>query len=481
MSSHALAILGVVLAYQAVLLGVGLWARGRSRDARDFFLAGQRLGPWTAGLSAAASSSSAWVLLGISGAAYQWGLSALWLLPGAYGGFALNWLWVAPRLRRITGVEDVTLFDVLVGHGREGHALRNRRIAAAIVVFCFLFYVAAQFQAAGQAFQGALGLPPPVALALGAGIVVLYTLLGGFLAVSATDMLQGLLMLAAALLLPAIALVAAGGPQGVLEGLQATGDPALLSPTGTHLGLAGAGFVLGTLGIGLGNPGQPHVLARFMALRDMDALRRAQWIAVAWGACLYGGMVLLGLAARTLFAPAEVADSEGVFFLVANRFLPVVLGGLMVAATLSAIMSTADSQLLVCASSLSRDWPRRPAADGDLRRSRLVVLAVSACAVALTVALPQSIFARVLFAWNAVGAAFGPAIILLLLGRPVAPAWLGASMLTGFSATVLANWFVPAPGQWVERLLPFALALAVAWAGRSRTPAAPGPVREPVA
>jgi sodium/proline symporter len=475
MSSHALGILGIVLAYQLLLLGVGLWARGRSRDARDFFLAGQRLGPWTAGLSAAASSSSAWVLLGISGAAYQWGLSALWLLPGAYGGFALNWLWVAPRLRRITGGDDVTLFDVLVGHGREGQALRNRRIAAGIVVFCFLFYVAAQFQAAGQAFQSSLGLDPLLALALGAGIVVLYTLLGGFLAVSVTDMLQGALMLLAALVLPAAALAAAGGIDGMLAALHASGDPGLLSPTGTHLGLAGAGFVLGTLGIGLGNPGQPHVLTRFMALRDMAALRRAQAIAVIWGACLYGGMVLLGLAARALFAPAEVADSEGVFFLVADRLLPMLLSGVMVAATLSAIMSTADSQLLVCASSLSRDWPRRPAARGDLGRSRTVVLVVSACAVALTLALPQSIFARVLFAWNAVGAAFGPAVILLLIGRPVAPAWLGASMLTGFAATVLANWFVPAPGQWVERLLPFALAFAVAWIG-SR-PTKPEPAR----
>lgn len=468
MSREALGILAILIAYQALLLGIGLWARRRSRDARDFFLAGQRLGPWTAGLSAAASSSSAWVLLGISGAAYAWGLSALWILPGAYGGFALNWLWVAPRLRRLTGHEDVTLFDVLIGHGREGRALLNRRIAAGIVVFCFLFYVAAQFQAAGQAFQSALGIAPLAALALGTGIVVLYTLLGGFLAVSVTDMLQGALMLVAALVLPVAAVAAAGGVDGTLAALRAAGDPALLSPTGTHLGLAGAGFVLGTLGIGLGNPGQPHVLARFMALRDQTALRRAQIIAVGWGACLYGGMVVLGLAARALFEPAEVANSEGVFFLVADRFLPLLLSGVMVAATLSAIMSTADSQLLVCASSLSRDWPRQPAVDGALLHSRLVVLGVSACALLLTLALPQSIFARVLFAWTAVGAAFGPAVILLLLGRPVAPAWLTASMLCGFGATVIANWFIPSPGQWVERVLPFLLALGIAWLGGRR-------------
>lgn len=473
MGDRAAGILAVVVAYQALLLAIGLWVRGRSRDARDFFLAGQRLGPWTAGLSAAASSSSAWVLLGISGAAYQWGLSALWILPGAYGGFALNWLWVAPRLRRLTGRGDVTFFDVLLGHGREGRALLNRRIAAGIVVFCFLFYVAAQFQAAGQAFQSALGIGPPAALALGAGIVVVYTLLGGFLAVSVTDMLQGALMLVAALVLPAAALAAAGGVEGTLAGLRQAGDPSLLSATGIHIGLAGLGFVLGTLGIGLGNPGQPHVLTRFMALRDEAALRRAQVIAVAWGACLYGGMVLLGLAARTLFAPAEVSDGEGVFFLVADRLLPLALSGVMVAATLSAIMSTADSQLLVCASSLSRDWPKRPAAGGEVGRSRGVVLAIGACALALTVALPESIFARVLFAWNAIGAAFGPAVILRLLGRPVAPAWLTASMLAGFMTTVIANWFLPAPGQWMERVVPFALALVIAWYGSrcSRRPA----------
>lgn len=469
MSDQAQTILAILAAYQLLLLAIGLWSRHRSHDARDFFLAGQRLGPWTAGLSAAASSSSAWVLLGISGAAYTWGLSALWILPGAYGGFALNWLWLAPRLRRITGREHVTLFDVLIGAERDGRAQLNRRLAALIVVFCFLFYVAAQFQAAGAAFAGALGLDPVIALALGAGIVVAYTLLGGFLAVSVTDMLQGGLMLFAAIVLPVTALIAAGGFDAIVAALHAAGDPALLSPTGTHVGLAGIGFVLGTLGIGLGNPGQPHVLTRFMALRDQDALRRAQVIAIVWGACLYGGMVLLGLAARAVFAPGEVGDSEGVFFLVAERFLPAGVAALMVAAVLSAIMSTADSQLLVCASSITRDWPRQPSTRAAVLHSRLVVLIVSALAATIALLLPQSIFARVLFAWNAVGAAFGPAVILLLLGRPVAPRWLTWSMLAGFAATVVANWFLPSPGQWIERVVPFALALAIGLAG-SRAP-----------
>lgn len=469
MPEQAQTTLAILVVYQGLLLAIGLWSQRRSHDARDFFLAGQRLGPWTAGLSAAASSSSAWVLLGISGAAFSWGLSALWILPGAYGGFALNWLWLAPRLRRITGREHVTLFDVLIGAERDGRAQLNRRLAALIVVFCFLFYVAAQFQAAGAAFAGALGLDPLTALALGAGIVVAYTLLGGFLAVSVTDMLQGGLMLFAAIVLPVTALIAAGGFGAIAAALQAAGDPALLSPTGVHAGLAGIGFVLGTLGIGLGNPGQPHVLTRFMALRDQGAMRRAQVIAIVWGACLYGGMVLLGLAARGVFAPGEIGDSEGVFFLVAERFLPAGMAALMVAAVLSAIMSTADSQLLVCASSITRDWPRQPSARAALLHSRLVVLAVSALAATIALLLPQSIFARVLFAWNAVGAAFGPAVILLLLGRPVAPQWLTWSMLAGFAATVVANWFLPAPGQWIERIVPFALALAIALAGSRRS------------
>ncbi len=469
MSARALTIVILLAVYLASLVAIGLWARRRSRDARDFFLAGQSLGPWRAGLSAAASSSSAWVLLGISGAAFNWGLSALWILPGAYGGFALNWLWVAPRLRRITGPDDVTLFDVLIGHGRSGRALLNRRIAAAIVVFCFLFYVAAQFQAAGTAFSSAIGVSPLTALLIGAAVIVAYTLLGGFLAISYTDMLQGLMMLSAAIVLPVTALVAAGGFDGVLDGLRAAGDPALFSLSGTHVGLAGLGFVLGTLGIGLGNPGQPHVLTRFMALRSERELPRAQAIAVTWGAFLYAGMVLLGLAARALLTPGEVNDGETVFFLIADRFLPLVLVGLMVAATLSAILSTADSQLLVCASCIARDWPEKPkAAQAAVRWSRAIVLLVSVIAVLITLSLPDSIFARVLFAWNAIGAAFGPAVILLLLGRPVDPRWLTWAMLVGAGSTVIANWFLPSPGQWIERIVPFALSLAIAWAGSRR-------------
>ena len=205
-------VLVTLVVYNAILIGVGLWARGRNRDVGDFFLAGRGLGAWVAAISASASSSSAWTLLGVSGAAYAWGLPAIWIFPSTVGGFILNWVWVAPRLRKLAGDEQaVTLSEVIapesIGHRRSVIL----RAAALIIVFCFTFYIASQFEAAGKAFESVFDLSKQSSILVGASIVLVYTLLGGFWAVSVTDSLQGLLMAVAALILPIVSLAAVGG------------------------------------------------------------------------------------------------------------------------------------------------------------------------------------------------------------------------------------------------------------------------------
>jgi sodium/proline symporter len=232
-------------------------------------------------------------------------------------------------------------------------------------------------------------------------------------------------------------------------------------------GIAAVGFVLGTLGIGLGYPGQPHVVNRFMALRDERALRDGRIIALGWAVIIYAGMITLGFAARGLFGTA-VAD-EQVLFETANRLFPPVVAAVMIAAVLSAIMSTADSQLLVAASSASHDLPRDRS--GGLWASRLVVALISAMAVVIAVALPQTIFARVLFAWAALGAAFGPPLLARLAGLEVPPGAVFAAMAVGFAGTLVCYWLPDTPGDWLERLVPFFAGLAICLAaarGRSR-------------
>lgn len=465
------AILATLVSYKILLILIGLWAQRRTHDSSDFFLGGRALGPLVAAISASASSSSAWTLLGVSGAAYGWGLAALWLFPATLLGFVFNWFWVAPRLMpasRRSGA--LTLPEFIAGQGQRSAAIL--RTCSAIIVFSFLFYIAAQFQAAGEAFAAVFGLDMRGAVAIGAAVVLLYTLLGGFWAVSVTDTLQGLLMASTAVVLPLGALLAVGGWGRLLAGL---GDAAgeALTFSGAHAGIAAVGFVAGTLGIGLGYPGQPHVVNRFMALRDQGALRQAQYIAVGWAVIVYSGMLLLGWCARVLVG--DMHSGEQVFFVVAAQVFPPVVAGIMIAAVLSAIMSTADSQLLVVSSSLTHDLRQHRTSPGnELSRTRVVVTVITLAAMLLAMFAPDTIFRRVLFAWHAVGSAFGPALLLRLAGLQLRSGFVLASIVSGFGATVALHWPADTPGDFAERLLPFALALAIAWTGRRRYSSDPG-------
>ena len=448
--------------YNAILIGVGLWARKRNSNVQDFFLAGRGLGPWVAAISASASSSSAWTLLGVSGAAYAWGLPALWIFPSTVGGFLLNWAWVAPRLQKLAGEEQaVTLSEVVAPATIGGNRKLILRVAALIIVFCFTFYIASQFEAAGKAFESVFELSKRNSILIGAAIVLVYTLLGGFWAVSVTDSIQGILMAVAALILPTVALVAVGGFGQLLDGLAAVGNVG--TPVGSGF-LVGFFFVLGLMGIGINYPGQPHVVNRFMALKDERALRQGRVIAMSWAVLVYAGMLLLGLCARVLFT--DLGDSEQVLFKVATDLLPSVIAGVMLAAVLSAIMSTADSQLLVAASAISYDWNLADRhKDAGLSGTRTTVVVVLIMATVLALVWRADIFSRVLFAWSAAGSAFGPILIMRLIGRSVSANATLIAMLCGFGLTVIISFFPDAPGDAAERLVPFFIALFIAASG----------------
>ena len=448
-----------------MLIVVGVWARSRTHDVESFYLGSRGLGAGVAALSASASSSSAWTLLGVSGAAYAWGWPALWLFPATVGGFVFNWYYVASRLRKLSASEgSITLSEVIAPVGLGDSRQLILRIAAAIIVFSFVFYVAAQFEAVGKAFESVFGLSKSGSILLGAGIILAYTLLGGFWAVSVTDCVQGMLMVTAAVLLPVVALAAVGGPGELLSGLEDRGSSGSPLSSGGLAWLTAMFFVLGTLGIGIGYPGQPHVVNRYMAVKDDQSLRRGRIIALTWAVLVYAGMLLLGLCARVLYS--DVTDPEQVMFRAAGSLLPAFAAGFMLAAVLSAIMSTADSQMLVAASAVSYDWnlAKGRVATG-LTGSRITVLAVTLLATLLALLWRTDIFSRVLFAWAALGSAFGPILLMRLAGRQVAATATLAAMLAGFGLTVLLSLLPNTPGDVAERVLPFVIALLIAAAG----------------
>ena len=451
------------------MLGIGWWASKRNSDSEDFYLGGRKLGPLVAALSASASSSSAWSLLGVSGAAFAWGLPAIWLIPSTITGFLINWYLIAPRLytqSRASGA--LTLTEFIAGPPGDPARRTIMRMGAGVILFSFTFYIAAQFQAAGTTFASVLGIEQNTAIMIGAAVVLAYVWLGGFWAASVTDTVQGLLMAFSALLLPLLALIAVGGPAELAGSIFHPGVNGFQLWTDQASFPAALGFVFGLFGIGLGYPGQPHVVNRFMAIESEKAIVHGRRIAVGWACIIYTGMVLLGWCGRILVE--NLGDGEQLLFVLATMLLPALLAGVMVSAILSAIMSTADSQLLVAASSVSHDLKgeHRSGADG-LVRARWVVLLIGVLAIILAIVFPDRIFSRVLFAWQALAAAFGPLLVMTLWRGPVRPGWRIAALATGFVMTVALSWTVESPGDWVERLIPLAVALVLAWMGsRSR-------------
>jgi sodium/proline symporter len=332
------------------------------------------------------------------------------------------------------------------------------------IVFSFAFYIAAQFQAAGTTFSSSFGISVESAIITGTAIILIYTLLGGFWAVSMTDTIQGLLMATIAIILPLAALIAVGGPFELISGLNQTLSETQLSIAGSFYDWAAFAFVLGMLGVGLGNPGQPHVVNRFMAIKDEQSVRVGKVIGIAWPCIVYGGMLILGLCARVLLPASE--SNEKVLFETTNLLFHPVLAGVIIAAVLSAIMSTADSQLLVSASSISYDLNKNMTANKSLLFSRVTVLVM--CLISLLIALyaPEAIFSRVLFAWAAIGSAFAPLLIVILMGYEVKGYFRMLAIFCGFSLTVVFNWLENTPGDVLERVVPFILAFVIAWLGK---------------
>jgi Na+/proline symporter len=280
---------------------------------------------------------------------------------------------------------------------------------------------------------------------------------------------QGMLMATAAVALPIAAVVAIGGPAELIAGMQAVDVEGWQSWVRGMPLSAGIGLVLGLLGIGLGYPGQPHVVNRFMALRDDEALVGGRRISMIWAVILYAGMILLGWTIRVLVP--DLVDREDAFMVGAEQVLPPVLAGIMIAAVLSAIMSTVDSQLLVAASTISHDLigraGEREAQGGEgrkvLLRSQLTVLGLSIGSIGVALWVDEAIFESVLFAWTAMGAAFGPLLLITVLVARPRPNWVLAAMFAGFSLSVIA-YAMKASGV-VERVVPFVVALLFAWLG----------------
>ncbi|MEC8321325.1 MAG: sodium/proline symporter [Planctomycetota bacterium] len=463
--------------YTLLIVAVGVvTGRHAGRDQEAYFLGGRTLGPWVAALSAGASSESGWLTLGLVGWAFTSGVSAYWILPGVLLGYLFNWTVLAGRLRSESErLGAITIPDFLsmrfgeASDGRPGAAPVVRLLSVLVVLVAMWMYVAAQFAAAGKAFEVAFELPYIAGVGIGAAIVLLYTVIGGFRAACWTDFIQAIVMVAALVVFPLWMLVDAGGPAFIRDSLANVDDGGLLGfwPEQTGLALVGFLFGSGALGINFGYPGQPHVLVRFLALRSRRDAVAGAVISITWGALVLVGAVTLGLLARSytvteaawtagmsMDLAANAADAgETALVVSANALLPGILSGVVLAAVLAAICSTADSQLVVAASAAANDVYARLVRRGTPSAwvNRITVLLLGLGAIGLVLDPDLNVFSFVLeYGWAVLGAGFGPQVLLALWWKGATRAGAIAGIATGFGVALGWKWFYDPAATGVE-------------------------------
>lgn len=402
--------------YLALMLWIGLWAYKKTNNLSDYILGGRSLGPWPSALSAGASDMSGWLLLGMPGYAYVAGWEASWLGLGLLLGTYLNWLIVAPRLRTYSQLAGDSLTLPQYFSNRFNDKIAIRAISAFFILLFFLFYTSSGLVAGGKLFESVFGMDYTIAVTVGTLAIVSYTFVGGFLAVSWTDLVQGLLMAAALILVPVAAFMQLGDmPSAILS----AANPELLDPftkaSGETLGWIS---IVSLLAWGLGYFGQPHILARFKAIRSKDDIKAARRIAVTWTLIGLLGAFFVGIAGIGYFE-TPLADSETVFIALVQALFHPLVAGILLAAILAAIMSTADSQLLVSSAALTEDFykslfNKNASAESLVKISRMAVVGIAIVAWLLALDPDSSVLGLVSYAWAGFGAAFGPAIILSL-------------------------------------------------------------------
>ncbi len=444
------------LAYLVLLMIKGSLTFRYNKTIADFVLAGRRLNPWLVSFSERASGESAWLLIGLPGLALATGFNAIWPAIGCVSGILFSWIFISHRLRTQTEKHNaLTLPDLFENRfSDKSHVLRV--VSTVIIIFFFTIYVAAQFLAAGKVLNAIFGVTQLQGMLIGAFIIVIYTVMGGFFAVAWTDLLQGAIMVFTLVLLPIVGFIELGGVEKLSLALKNI-DPGLLSVGGGKESFPLIASILGGLGIGLGYMGQPHLVTRFMAIKDPRKLRQGTLIAMCWALLAFWGAVFVGIIGLGIFGEV-FADQEQIMPYMTKTLVPAWLAGILISGAIAAMMSTADSQLLVSTSAISRDiYHQMMKKDAPDRRlvliSRVATLIIGVIAFILALGAQSLVYWLVLYAWAGLGASFGPALLTTLWWKKVTKWGVLSGMIVG-TITVLIWYNVPVLKNSLYELIP---------------------------
>ena len=462
MNSTTIWILVAFAAYMAMMLIIGASYMKTGKSTEDYFLGGRKLGGWVVALSAQASDMSGWLLMGLPGSVYALGTGQMWIAVGLFLGTVANWLIISGRLRRYTIVANNSLTLPAYFENRFHDKKRILLgVSSAVIVIFFLVYTASAFASGGKLFSTVFGCSYHVSLTIGAVIILAYTFMGGFMAVCTTDFVQGMLMLIALVTVPIVAFALMGGNVGAaLEqtGVSATNFLNVMKNGDNNFS---AVEIISQLAWGLGYCGMPHILVRFMAVKNQKELNKSKGIAIIWVAISLAFAVVIGVLGRAFLYPtilgADGSSTEIVFIEMIKQVFTVdirlpIVAGLFLCGILAAIMSTADSQLLVTASSVSEDIykgivKKNASQDNVMKVSKITVVAVAVLAYLIAWDPNSSIMGLVSNAWAGLGAAFGPTVLMSLFWKRCNLPGAVAGILSGGLTVIIWDYIPLVAGQ----------------------------------
>ncbi len=462
LSTSTIAVLIAFALYLCIMIGIGIWSMKKTSSTEDYFLGGRGLSGWVAALSAQASDMSGWLLMGLPGSIYAFGTGQSWIAIGLFIGTVCNWLLISKRLRRYTIIANnsMTLPEFFENRYRDKKKI-ILTISSIVIVIFFLVYTASALASGGKLFHAVFGIDYHIALAIGAVVILVYTFLGGFLAVCTTDFIQGMLMLVGLMIVPIFAYSfldgsfkdqilasgVAGGYDSYMSLFENGGKPYRFID------------ILSQLAWGLGYCGMPHILVRFMAIKNEKELKKSSAVAIIWCFLSLVAACVIGVLGRAYFADNILEDSENVFIQMINsvfnsKLAIPFIGGIFICGILAAIMSTADSQLLVCASSVSKDIYKnivKPDADDKklLLVSRVTVIIVSVLAFIIAWNPDSSIMGLVSDAWAGLGSAFGPLVVASLFWKRANLNGAVAGIISGGLTVIIWDYIPIINGQTI--------------------------------
>ena len=462
MNSTTIWILAAFIAYMGMMLVIGASYMKTGKSTEDYFLGGRKLGGWVVALSAQASDMSGWLLMGLPGSVYALGTGQMWIAVGLFLGTVANWLIISNRLRRYTIVANNSLTLPAYFENRFHDKKRILLgISSIVIVIFFLVYTASAFASGGKLFSTVFGCSYHVSLTIGAIIILAYTFMGGFMAVCVTDFIQGMLMLIALVTVPVIAYALMDGNLGGALAQTGVTTANFLNVMKNGDSTFSAVDIISQLAWGLGYCGMPHILVRFMAVKNQKELNKSKGIAIVWVAISLAFAVIIGVLGRAYLYPTVLGENgsstETVFIEMITRLFTVdfripLIAGLFLCGILAAIMSTADSQLLVTASSVSEDIykgiVRKDATqDNVMKMSRITVIAVALLAYLIAWDPNSSIMGLVSNAWAGLGAAFGPIVLMSLFWKRCNLPGAVAGIVSGGFTVIIWDYIPLVSGQ----------------------------------